>query len=312
MLNNYSYGSLASYVSVADLMIPAAWVSVFGRKALLEVEIGFGTGEYLVQLAEQSPARNFLGFEQCAKRIVKTLRKINEADIANVRLVQIDAALAFRYVLKAASVERIHCLFPCPWPKKRHAKHRLFSANFLRLVNSRLTIGGQLRLVTDHRPYVDWIIEGMGEAGFVVNRRTIPATFGTKFEKKWSAAGQQLFDELVFSKVADVGTEDIEASKMRTYFLDHIDPAKVTLPKLSGPVSVQFRDFIFDSARERGMLQAVVAEDGQTQYLWIMVSRTAKNWCLCVAPGLCVLPTEGTLRALELAYEAFLESGKKS
>ena len=312
MKSKYIYGSLASYIDVSGLSIPTEWDSVFGRQAPLEVEIGFGTGEYIVGLAKKDRSRNFLGLEQSAERVIKGLRKVHEAGLTNVRLALIDAAWAFDYFLLPRSVEQVHCLFPCPWPKKRHAKHRLFSTDFLRIVNSRLVDGGGLRLVTDHGPYADWIVEGASDVGFGIDRGTIPASFGTKFEKKWSAGGQQMFNELVFRKNRHVESKNNEVCDMRTYFLETIDPANVEFAGLSGPVSIEFKDFLFDAGRARGMVQAIVTEDRRTQYLWLLITRTAKGWCLCAAPGSGILPTDGVRQALELAQTAFLKSGQKS
>jgi len=277
MKNRYSYGSLASYLDLDALPIPVDWDAVFGRKAPLEVEIGFGTGEYLVGIARQEPARNFIGFEQSAKRTLKALRKIFEARIDNVRLLQVDAAGAFRCCFAPGAIDRVHCLFPCPWPKKRHAKHRLLSSGFLKLVNSRLKAGGVLRVVTDHAPYAEWIVEEASGSGFEMTRRMIPPTFGTKFEKKWSAAGQQAFTELVFVKVADIQVEEDETAVMKTYFLKEIDPSKVEFSGASGEVSIQFKDFLFDNTRSRGMVQAVVTEDRRTQYVWLAIDLTARG-----------------------------------
>lgn len=301
-------GALRSYIDIADLAVPVRWEKEFGREGPLEVEIGFGTGEYITDLAGRDSGSNFLGFEQSPDRIVKTIRKIEQAGLCNVKVLKIDAALAFRYLLSKSEVQKVHCLFPCPWPKKRHAKHRLLSRDFLALVNSRLAGPGQMRIVTDHHPYADWIAEESAGAGFSLERRSIPPTFGTKFERKWSAAGQQAFDEIVLTKAADIHLSDQEVGEMKTYFLDKIDPARVGFGLLAGPVSVQFKDFIFDAGRSRGMVQAVVTENGQTQYVWIMIRRTANNWCLSAAPGSSVLPTAGVLKALEMARDAFRDS----
>jgi tRNA (guanine-N7-)-methyltransferase len=188
----------------------------------------------------------------------------------------------------------------------------LFSTEFLRVVNSRLVDGGQLKIVTDHHPYADWIVEGAGGTGFDIERRTVPPGLGTKFEKKWSAAGQQAFNELVFLKTTHVHSEEGRVEEMKIYFLDHMDPERVVFPEEAGPVSIQFKDYMFDFTSSRGMVQAIVTEDRRTQYLWIAVNRTAKGWCLQAAPGGGILPTTGVQRALELAHEAFVKSGTKS
>ena len=74
--------------------------------------------------------------ENKCERIHKTLRKIELAHIENVRLLRVDARLAMVRYFQPRSLERIHCLFPCPWPKKNQVKHRLFSRDFLKLLNN--------------------------------------------------------------------------------------------------------------------------------------------------------------------------------
>jgi tRNA (guanine-N7-)-methyltransferase len=307
---NYNYGSLSPYLGLADLTFPVDQAALFDRVAPLEAEIGFGTGEYLAGLAARSPERDFIGFEQNAKRIIKTLRKINDAGLTNIRLAQIDAAWAFEHVLGTGALEAVHCLFPCPWPKDKQEKHRLFKPAFLRQINSRLKPGGTLRIVTDHAPYADWIVAEAIDVGFAITRRAIPPTFGTKFEKKWTAAGQRMFDEMIFTKTSESGIQGQTPGTMKTYFLKKIDPGKAVFERVSGDVSVQFRDFMFDTGRKRGMVLAIVVEDGRTQYLWMSVALTSKGWCLCAAPGSSVIPTDGIQKAMEMAHAAFLESGK--
>jgi tRNA (guanine-N7-)-methyltransferase len=310
MRQNYHYGSLSSYLSLPDLKLPVDWAALFGRVAPLEAEIGFGTGEYLVGLARNSPGHDFIGLEQSAKRIIKTLRKIDQAGLGNIRLLQIDAAWAFDHLLPLGALDAAHCLFPCPWTKEKQAKHRLFQPAFLRLINSRLKAGGTFRLVTDHAPYAQWIVDEAADVGFSIERRVIPPGLGTKFEKKWAAAGQRAFDELVFTKTSEARIPGQQGEAMKTYFLKKIDPAKVVFEKISGDISVEFKDFAFDAGRARGMVLAVVVEGGRTQYVWLSIALTSKGWCLCVALGCFVLPTDGVQKALAMANAAFLESGK--
>lgn len=310
MRNKHVYGSLRSYVGSVATIFPLDRQKLFGRQAPLEIEIGFGTGEYLVALALRHPDRDFIGFEQCAGRIVKALRKINLAGVTNVRLLNLDVIQAMRYVFVPGSLQAVHCLFPCPWPKKRHAKHRLFSAAFLRLLNSRLEDRGLIKIVTDHHPYSAWIAEQLAETGLKLEQRSIPPCYGTKFEQKWQAAGQADFDELVLTSVRADAVPVYQGVDVRIYYLDKLDPAQVQWKGLKGALSVQFRDFIYDPLREAGMVQAVISEDGCMQYLGIGFNLASGRWCIRPVPGSGVLPTEGVNTALRLAFESLQESSR--
>jgi tRNA (guanine-N7-)-methyltransferase len=301
--NNYAYGSLASFLPLEERLFPMDQQAVFGRPASLEVEIGFGTGEYLARIAAQGADKNFLGFEQCANRIIKTLRKLHDAKLNNVRLMRMDAVWGFRYLFPQRSMSRVHCLFPCPWPKKRHAKHRLFTPAVLRLINSRLVDGAVLYIVTDHKPYAEWIVENVPGTGFDMSAAVIPAKFDTKFERKWSEAGQSEFYELTLTKVEH---QDVAQGgcAMKTYFFNEVDFARVRPESLWGPMTVKFGELLYDPQVKRAIIDAVVSEDDRSQHIWIMIVHTSKGWCVCPAGGTVVLPTEGAQKAIALVADA--------
>ncbi len=308
MKNRYTHGSLTPFLDIADLEFPVDWARVFGDRHPLEVEIGFGTGEYLVGLATTAPACNFIGFEQCKKRTIKTLRKLHDGALKNARLLVLDASWGFEYLFAPASVRKVHCLFPCPWPKKRHAKHRLFQPDVLRLIHGRLVSGGELVIVTDHEPYAEWIAQNVSADDFFLIRETVPARFDTKFERKWSAAGQAEFFKLVLTKKNVESGTIKEIRPLKTYFLEDFNASKAVFDGESGLVSIQFSDFMFDAGRKKGMIHSVVTEEGRSQHLWITIAFTSKGWCIAPADGSSVLPTEGVQRALALVYEAAARS----
>ncbi len=308
MKNNYAYGSLTSFLPLEEKLFPLNQVAVFGRQAPIEIEIGFGTGEYITKVAGDHPETDFLGFEQCAKRVLKTLRKIHDAGSSNIRLMRMDAVWALKYLFSEKALSRVHCLFPCPWPKKRHAKHRLFSPQVLKLINNRLTDGAQLYIVTDHRPYFDWILENVPETGFDVGSNIIPAKFGTKFERKWAEAGQSEFFELTLAKTVHQDGDTAEKVEMKTYFFDQVDFAKVRLENVWGPLTVKFGELLYDPQVKKAVVDAVVSEDDRAQHIWIIIVHTARGWCVCPAAGTVVLPTEGAQKAIALVAEAVRQS----
>ena len=180
----------ARYLALQPLLLwqhvarPIDWAQQFGRQAPVEVEIGFGNGEFLVREAQAHPERNFVGIEQEWVSVQRGLRRIAQAKIPNVRVLLVDVRIALERLFPAQTVQRVYALFPCPWPKERHSKHRLFAQTFLTLLNSRLVREGEVQMVTDHAPYLHWVLEQVLDTGFVAQWTTIAPRFSTKYERK--------------------------------------------------------------------------------------------------------------------------------
>jgi len=309
MKSNYNYGSLAPLIDLSARDWGRGVIEDFPAGVPLEVEIGFGTGEYLVGLAAAAPEITFIGFEQCPGRIIKTLRKLHSTGILNVRLVRLDALWGFRFFFTRATLNQVHCLFPCPWPKKKHAKHRLFQPGFLGLVRSRLKEGGVLRIVTDHHPYADWIVEQLPGAGFTLERRMIGAVNGTKFEKKWQDGGQNIFDELLLTADQPAEWNEIRGNDVKSYTCKFFDASRMVLEGVKGDLTVSFADELYDPKRKSGMVHAIVSEDNRMQHVWVMIEPVAKGWRVAPAAGAAILPTKGVQKAVELVYQAVEKSG---
>lgn len=292
--------------------LPVAWDKVFRRKAPLEVEIGFGTGEYLMKIASARPEHNFLGIEENIERIHKTLRKIDAFELSNVRLLHIDARLAFHRYLAERSVSRVHCLFPCPWPKKNQVKHRLFSRKFLKILNNRLTEEGQIDLVTDHELYAEWVKGQSSRSGFQTQFEKVKPKYDTKFERKWLEAGQREFFAFHFSKRNHLKIPSVGVESLKVYFFKHFDPERFLFEDQKGNPSVIFKEFFFDRSKNQGMFHLLVAEDYLQQHLWAKVVKTAhKGWCLAVADGTLLIPTSGVAKAMEFLFR-FVSANAKS
>ncbi len=298
------YSSLKPFVNHFALSRPVDWGAIFRRETPLEVEIGFGTGEYLTRMAAERPGHNFIGIEENVERIYKTLKKIECAKLENVRLLHVDARLVLERFFPSRSITRVHCLFPCPWPKKNQVKHRLFSKNFLKLLNNRLGAGGQIDLVTDHGLYAEWAQGQTDRTGFKVECQEIAARFDTKFERKWREAGQKKFHALTLIKARHISRPALKEIDLKVYFFDHFDPTGFRFEDQKGDPSVIFKEFIFDEQRAQGMIHLLVAEDYLQQHVWVKILKTAhKGWCLAVADGSLVIPTAGVAKAMEALYQ---------
>jgi tRNA (guanine-N7-)-methyltransferase len=301
----------ARYLSLAPLICwqttprPIAWPEQFGREAPLAVEIGFGNGEFLVRQAASQPEQNFVGIELEWASVQRGLRRIAQTSVANVRLVQVDARVALERLFVPQVLQRVYTLFPCPWPKARHTKHRLFSHPFLQLLNSRLRPDGVVQIVTDHPAYMAWVLEQVPDTGFEARCELIAPRFRTKYERKWQGQGQEHFYSLWLYKRQEQHaplTEDID---VQTYRIAHFAPERFQPADEHGPITVKFKDFLYDASRQRAMVWVVAVEEGLTQDFWIELARDREHrWHIRPARGCSVVPTLAVQRALDLVRDA--------
>ena len=298
---------------------PIDWEAQYNRPAPLDLEIGFGLGEFLLNQSREVPERNYVGIELDWQRIKKTLHKIwssrgssgQDSFTDNIRILQVEADVALRRLFRPRSLQRVYCLFPCPWPKKGHVKYRLFSRSFCRLVNSRLAEDGFVQIVTDYEPYFEWLKEEVPGTGFRVDERKIKPRFNTKFERKWMGEGHEEFFELTLHKSQHIDIPMEEDVPMTVYFVDDFMPARFCFSSRVGCPSIIQKEFLFDPERKKAMLHLVVAEEHLTQHLWIAIVQSRRGWCVAVAAGQTVLPTPGVALAVRMTAEAVKESARQ-
>jgi tRNA (guanine-N7-)-methyltransferase len=183
----------ASFYFVVELvpetyLAPLDLVAIFGRAAPLQVDLGCGDGSLLYELAEQNPEENFLGIDKMAGRVAKTCRK--SAALDNVRVLNVEIAYAVRYLLAEESVDRFYLLFPDPWPKRRHHRRRLMTADFLDSIHRALRPRGVLHVATDQLDYFEQIQRvARNHSGFALVDLADVDLPTTKFEQRFRALG---------------------------------------------------------------------------------------------------------------------------
>ena len=302
------YLSLTPFIAWQQISRPIDWTDVFGRDTRLEIEIGFGNGEFIVQRAQEYPETNFVGLELEWASVQRTLRRISQTGISNVRLLQIDARIALERLVSPQTVAHIYTLFPCPWPKARHVKHRIFGHLFLKLLGSRLQPGGSAQLITDHQAYMEWVLEQATGTGLEAQCTPIPPTYRTKYEQKWLDKGQEEFYDVRLRKRQDQRIpliEDVrEDVALQTHRLDHFEPTAFQLVNERGPVSVECKEFLFDPKRQRGMVWVFAIEESLTQNFWIEIAYYNRLWHIRPARGCSVIPTMSVQRALDVVRDA--------
>ena len=122
------------------------------------LEIGFGMGETTAKIAALRSEDDFLAIEVHPPGVGALLKLIGESDLSNLRLIRHDAVEVLEDMIAPNALDGVHIYFADPWHKKRHHKRRLIQAQFVRLIASRLKIGGYLHLATDWHNYAEQML----------------------------------------------------------------------------------------------------------------------------------------------------------
>lgn len=128
------------------------WKNIFQNDHPIYIEIGMGKGDFIIENAKRYPEINFIGIEKFPSVLVGAVKKLDEEEqiLPNLKLMKEDA-IFLNEVFDAHEIDRIYLNFSDPWPKKKHAKRRLTSHNFLPIYKKILKKDGQLILKTDNR-----------------------------------------------------------------------------------------------------------------------------------------------------------------
>ena len=175
--------------------------ALFGRKAPVVLEIGFGMGPSLVQMAAADPERNYIGIEVHRPGVGACLMEAGAQGVENLRVAEFDAVEVLDKWLDDHSLERVQIFFPDPWHKKRHHKRRLIRTEFVELLHKKMKPNGILHIATDWENYAEHILEVLNPLSqfentspdntFIPRPEERPLT---KFEKRGQKLGHGVWD----------------------------------------------------------------------------------------------------------------------
>ncbi len=181
-------------------------LQVFGRQAPLSVEIGFGNGDCLAQLAAANPDKDYIGIEVHRPGVGHLLMRLEEQGLHNVRIYCHDAVEILTNIVADNSLAAVHLFFPDPWHKRKHHKRRIVQASFVGLLANKLQSGGHFHAATDWEHYAKAMLEILS-----VDKRFVNASPSntycerpayrplTKFERRGLRLGHGVWD-LVFTR----------------------------------------------------------------------------------------------------------------
>jgi tRNA (guanine-N7-)-methyltransferase len=186
---------------------PLHLTELFGNHNPCHLEIGFGNGESLVDMAARHPQRNYIGIEVHGPGVGHLLLRLEEAGCDNVRIIQHDAAEVIAKMLPSGAFLAVYLFFPDPWHKKRHHKRRLLQPGLLDQLARILAPGGVFHAATDWQDYADHMMRVLSNDAARFENTAGAGHFSprpewrlvTKFEQRGQRLGHGVWD-LIFRR----------------------------------------------------------------------------------------------------------------
>lgn len=186
----------------------ADFQQIFQRTAPTTLDIGFGDGEALLEMAQKNPQQNFIGVEVHQPGIGHLLLQIHRYNLTNVKVFCVDALDVLNKAISDQSLAKICLFFPDPWPKKKHHKRRIVQPSFVSLVANKLQTNGIFHYATDWQEYANDALTKLelslaltniaGQGNFSSGAPQRPET---KFEKRARRLGHGVWDIIVQKSV---------------------------------------------------------------------------------------------------------------
>ncbi len=175
--------------------------ALFNDARDLILEIGFGNGDSLVQMAAAAPQAGYIGIEVHRPGVGHAMLAAAAANLDNLRLIRHDAVAILRDHVADNTLARVQIYFPDPWPKARHHKRRIVQQPFTDLIWRKLRAGGEIHCATDWAAYAEWMRDvfagdpkwhNLGNAdGYAPRPEWRPQT---KFERRGERLGHGVWD----------------------------------------------------------------------------------------------------------------------
>ena len=133
------------------------------------LEVGFGNGDSLLEMAIQNPNLNFLGIEVYEAGVGRLINEASKNKLTNLKIIKEDAVEVLNNNIPDDSISHFQLFFPDPWHKKRHHKRRIVQTSFLDLLTKKLKNNGIVHIATDWENYAEHIMETLESHSYFKN-----------------------------------------------------------------------------------------------------------------------------------------------
>lgn len=187
-------------LDITEYRIPLEMRDVLNNTNEFSLEIGFGDGDFLIQMAKGTPHVNYIGIEIKRSRFISAVNNLLIQEVNNVKLLNMDATIALDEVFKPSTFIEVYINFPDPWPKDRHKKHRIINNFFLDKLSKILKPRGLLEIASDHKDYIEHMLRVFNENSRFKNLSQRPGHTNkltkrplTKYEIEYRREGREIF-----------------------------------------------------------------------------------------------------------------------
>ena len=180
---------------------------LFLSKNNVTLEVGFGNGDSLLEMAIDQPNQNFLGIEVYEAGVGRLINEANKNKLSNLKIIKDDAVEVLTNNILDNSISHFQLFFPDPWHKKKHHKRRIVQISFLDLLSNKLKKDGIVHIATDWENYAEHIMELLeshshfkncaGDHMYSLRPKNRPLT---KFENRGQKLGHGVWD-IIFTNI---------------------------------------------------------------------------------------------------------------
>jgi tRNA (guanine-N7-)-methyltransferase len=173
----------------------------------ITLEVGFGNGDSLLEMAIKQPNQNFLGIEVYEAGVGRLINEASKNNLNNLKIIKEDAVEVLNNNITDNSISHFQLFFPDPWHKKKHHKRRIVQTSFLDLLSKKLKNNGIVHIATDWENYAEYIMEMLelhkhfkNNAGdHIYSERPVNRPL-TKFENRGHKLGHGVWD-IIFTNI---------------------------------------------------------------------------------------------------------------
>jgi tRNA (guanine-N7-)-methyltransferase len=268
------------------MSLPLSARDVFGRGGEMAVEIGFGGGEYLAYMAKNNSDCNYIGIELPPESIARGSKMMMNQSVENVRLIHGDARYLLRELFAPQSLDYVLMQFPMPWPKDRHAKHRISSPMLANTAADVLKLGASFELVSDQ----DWYAKDC-HSFFSTNpcfevcaiEHNPERPFLTRYEKRWQADNRKTY-RVVATKIKHQAANRIFLNSEMDFLTLKTLPTAEQLNSLlktrysEQSLAAQIKEVM--SIEQGFVLRMVAADDSFSQFFYTRLRARKDGTCV--------------------------------
>lgn len=189
----------STYVVNNPMKYKNKWHDLFGNKNPINLELGMGRGDFIIEMAKQNPKQNFIGLEINSSQMVMAVDNLKSLKLSNLKLINIDAREIDKIFGK--EIDTIYLTFSEPWPKRIDESKRFTHESYLRLYDKIFKKQKHIILKTDNKGLFAYSIETLSNYWYVFNKVSLDLhndernikNVMTNYEKQYFKEGRVIY-----------------------------------------------------------------------------------------------------------------------